>query len=406
MFIELAQALKKVQPPSAVPGEISHEVSSFHPTQLQTAMDVLWEYARRRAVPVAVQINDAGIGGHKALPPEQSDLTLEGTSLRDELLRVLYPRGAFGDLGAEMLVKALREMLTIDDLTTPPPWLWNHLIYGYMIENTRIIEIFSKVMYDILHGERLGAISADGHRWARATEELFFRNQGFSFISSMQSSLRPDPGATRRNAYYRMFAMDLNHGTKDNSPYPYDKGDANNKEFVATLESLLGEIWRGYMNATNVSGPNTTDDAIIADLALQLQEMLNERRIKGNLTREEFVAVSTAAWFHLTVESPDAPIIIDLKAEATTSEERLRRVAERVGLAPHSKSRSLFALAKPLSRLLSEIEQGTYSDSGAVRPLYDPKEPGEVTKDTLSIINHWAVATGKNLKATPVMSAR
>jgi len=203
-----------------------------------------------------------------------------------------------------------------------------------------------------------------------------------------------------------MFAMDLNHGTKDNSPYPYDKGDANNKEFVATLESLLGEIWRGYMNATNVSGPNTTDDAIIADLALQLQEMLNERRIKGNLTREEFVAVSTAAWFHLTVESPDAPIIIDLKAEATTSEERLRRVAERVGLAPHSKSRSLFALATPLSRLLSEIEQGTYSDSAAVRPLYDPKEPGEVTKDTLSIINHWAVATGKNLKATPVMSAR
>jgi hypothetical protein len=134
--------------------------------------------------------------------------------------------------------------------------------------------------------------------------------------------------------------------------------------------------------------------------------MLNERRINGNLTREEFVAVSTASWFHLTLESPNAPIIVDLKADATTTEERLRRVAERVGLASHSKSRSLFALAKPLSNLLSQIELGTYSDSQQVRPLYDPNLTPNATQDTLSIINHWASATGKNLKATPVMAPR
>jgi hypothetical protein len=406
MFIELARALKKVQSSSVSEDEVSYDLFSLPPVQLEMAREVLWEWARRRAQPVAVQINDAGIGGHKALPPEQSELTLEGTSLRDELLRVLYAPGAFGGLGGELLVKAVREMLKIDDAQTPPPWLWNHLIYAYAIENTRAIDIFSKVLFEIVHGERLGAISAEGHRWARATEELFFRNQSFSFISSIQSSIRPDPGATRRNAYYRMFAMDLNHGAKDNSPYPYERGDANNKEFVATLEMLLSEIWRGYMNATNNSGPNTTDNAIIADLALQLQEMLNERRINGNLTREEFIAVSTASWFHLTLESPNAPIIVDLKADATTTEERLRRVAERVGLASHSKSRSLFALAKPLSNLLSQIELGTYSDSLQVRPLYDPNLTPNATQDTLSIINHWASATGKNLKATPVMPAR
>jgi hypothetical protein len=34
--------------------------------------------------------------------------------------------------------------------------LWDHLIYAYMIENTRIYEIFRRVLLEFLHGEKLG----------------------------------------------------------------------------------------------------------------------------------------------------------------------------------------------------------------------------------------------------------
>jgi hypothetical protein len=271
-----------------------------------------------------------------------------------------------------------------------------------MIENTRVIEICARVLEEALHGERLGSVSDDGHRWLRATEELFFRDQGFSFISSIQSSSRPDVRATRRNAYHRMFAMDLNHGTRDNQPYPYVKAEASNRDFVSTLESLLRETWRGYINARNTSGANTTDDSVIADLALKLQDMLGERRIGGNLSREEYVAVCMATWFHLTVAAPDSPIVIDLKANATTPEERLRKLGERVGIVPHSRSRSLFLMAEPLSRLLVEVERGTYSTAPNALLLYDPGQPGNVTADTIEIVNQWSTATGKDLKAVPV----
>jgi hypothetical protein len=261
------------------------------------------------------------------------------------------------------------------------------------------------VLDEALHGERLGSVSDDGHRWLRATEELFFRDQGFSFISSIQSSVRPDARATRRNAYYRMFGMDLNHGTRDNQPYPYVKPEATNRDFVSTLEGLLREVWRGYVNARNTSGANTTDDAVIADLALRLQQMLGDRRIGGNLSREEYVAVCTMTWFHLTLATPDSPIVVDFKANATTPEERLRRLGERVGIAPHSKARSLFLLSEPLSRLLVEVERGTYSTAGNAPLLYDPSRPENVTADTLDIVNHWSMATGKDLKAVPVSTA-
>jgi hypothetical protein len=41
----------------------------------------------------------------------------------------------------------------------------------------------------------------------------------------LSNYVRPDIHATRRNAYQRMFGMDLNHGTDDNKPYPYVKAD-------------------------------------------------------------------------------------------------------------------------------------------------------------------------------------
>ena len=35
-------------------------------------------------------------------------------------------------------------------------FVWDHLIYAYMIENTRICEIFRRVVHEFTHGEKLG----------------------------------------------------------------------------------------------------------------------------------------------------------------------------------------------------------------------------------------------------------
>ena len=189
---------------------------------------------------------------------------------------------------------------------------WDHLIYAYMIENTRIYEIFRRVVHEFLHGEKLGVPgSAESQRWLRTTEELFYRDPPPFFITAVTGYTRPDIHATRRNAYQRMFGMDLNHGTDDNKPYLYVKAEAANTEFVSTFEEFLREVWVGIENFNNTSGANPKDDAKIADLAKKLHDMLRTRRETGNLSREEFDFVSMLSWFHLTVDS-DLPIIQDL----------------------------------------------------------------------------------------------
>jgi hypothetical protein len=386
MFIQLASALVET-------GNQPYDLFRFHPLQLQAATDVLYEEARTRLPPVAPVLANAAIADRTPEP--------EGRlSLRDELLRVLGGYGAGRELGGNTLANAVQRLLTRLDVRRAPR-LWHHLAYAFLVENTRVVEIGGRILHEALHGERLGPLSLDGQRWVRATEQLFFQDQGFSFISSIQSSVRPDARATRRNAYYRMFRMELNHGTADNQPYPYVKAEAANHDFVATLEDLLREIWRGYINARNTSGANTTDVSQIVELVLRLQQMLGERRIGGNLAREEYAAVCMATWFDLTL-SGDTPIVRDLKAEATAPEERLRKLGERVGIVPHSQSRSLLLLANPMSRLLTEVEAGLYSTTANAPLLYDPAQPGNVTADTLDIVNRWSIATGRDLKAMPV----
>ena len=44
----------------------------------------------------------------------------------------------------------------------PPPANavgWNHLAYAYMLENTRMLEIFRRVVFEYVHGERLPTAS-------------------------------------------------------------------------------------------------------------------------------------------------------------------------------------------------------------------------------------------------------
>lgn len=278
---------------------------------------------------------------------------------------------------------------------------WDHLIYAYMIENTRIFEIFGRVLHEFLHGERLDIPSAQGQRWLQNTEELFYRDAPPFLVYGVRSDIRPDIRASRRNAYYRMFGMDLVHGMDDGRPYLYVKPTAANREFVSTFEQFLQEVWRAISNFTNAVGPNATDVEAIRSLAERLNNMLLARRRAGNLSREEFFFVSAMSWFHLTVET-DSPIVHDLSAEAPSPAERLQKIGERVGLFPHRQSGAFFHLATTMSPLLIEIESGIYNLTANV-PLLFSNTP--IRNTIQEIITPWSLATGRNIKGLPVAAS-
>jgi hypothetical protein len=280
----------------------------------------------------------------------------------------------------------------------PPVTAWRHLIYAYMIENTRVYDIFTRVLRQYVYGEQLGIPDEASARWLRTTEALFYSQSPPFQIYSLTSLIRPDAGAVRRNAYYRLFGMDLNHGTDEGGSYAYEKPRAANREFVATFEELLREVWRGVENAQNLAGANPTDDATIQNLTQTLFEMLETRRLNGNLRREELFYTSMMEWFHLTL-SFDTPIVKALKADASAPDERLAKIAVKVGLPSHSRSHSYFEIADPISTLLRFVEAGAFNGTGAASALYTQTNWRRVMTD---IVSHWSLATGRDMKARKV----
>jgi hypothetical protein len=269
---------------------------------------------------------------------------------------------------------------------------WNHLAYAYMLENTRMLEIFRRVVFEYVHGERLPNASQATNRWLRTTEELFFTSPRVASVRGLTSNLRPDDGAVRRNAYQRLLGLDVLHGTDDGRSYPYTRSDVANRDFSVLFEALLTEVWKGYTNRTNQVGPNETDDEAIRTLVRRIREMLQARRLAGNLSREEFDAVATLSWFHLVVLA-DTQIVVDLSAQAAGTADRLGKIGERVGLAAHARSDAYFELALPISDVLRNIENGVIGAAPPIQ-LYD----GFWTGQMLTIITQWSAATGRELK--------
>lgn len=287
----------------------------------------------------------------------------------------------------------------------PPPLRWDHLIYAYMVENTRVYEIFRRVLHELVHGEKLGTPIPEAQRWVRTTEELFFKDGAPFLITSVASHLRSDLRANRRNAYQRMFDMELNHGGDDGRPYAYTKAAAANSDFVSTFEEFLREVWIGMTYVTATSSSNPTDPAKIASLAERLHDMLRSRRQNGNLSREEFAFVSAMSWFHLTLES-DTPIVRSLRAEATGTEQRLFKIAERVALPAHGLAKHFFEIADPMSRILIQIEFGDYNDPAAVPALYTPVNPAADSPESAmrAIIRDWNAIRGIDVKSRKVIA--
>ncbi len=287
-------------------------------------------------------------------------------------------------------------------------FVWDHLIYAYMIENTRICEIFRRAVHEFTHGEKLGTPSVETLHWLRNTEELFYRDAPSFFVTALHSSVRPDSEATRRATYHRMLGMDLNHGTADNKPYAFVRAEAANKEFVSTFEELLREVWIGIINASNSSGTKPTDDAKLAELIKTLQEMLLARRLNGNLSREEFTAVAMMSWFHLTVES-DSAVVVDLRAQATSAEQRLFKIAQLVGVPAHGLSGSYFDIAESISRLLIVDRDRVLHRRSPTASRRCTRQARPLERVMRTIITHWSIITGRDMKAgkiAPIEAAR
>lgn len=312
--------------------------------------------------------------------------------------------------------------VNVSDFSTGVPY---HLIFGYIIENTRILQIFEKIIQKYLIDEELGITlnNQDGNQafqWLMNSEAIFFREVSARSVSNVRSFLRSSYEANRRNAYYRMFGMDLAFGDLSDpgsSTATFFKARHANTTFIVLLEQFLREVWQGYINARNTSGANSTDLQNIVNISAQLQDILNARRGGigkpyqfQNLSKEEFYAVLIATWFTYVI-SFDSPIVQWLGCQGNTIGERLKMIGQKAGIPAHKRSQVLFEIAGPLATNLRAIEQGLYNNSPFVNKILtslNPASPGTpqeqaAMNDLLTIINHWEDATGHRIKNPETM---
>lgn len=335
-------------------------LTEYRPSQLSEFLELVWNRARNPARQLALGAPNAAIHQAMARP------------------NILDP-----------IMGAIPQF---DPARAQIPGQWQHIVYALMLENVRIVEIFRRVIYEWTHGERLPPPTQATQRWIHVTEQLFFPLAPVFTVRAVTSTIRPDAGGVRRNAYYRLLGMDVNHGLDDGRPYPYAKADAANRDFAMVFETLLSEVWLGYTNRYTTVAENRTDNNAIMNLVRRIREMLQSRRNGGALSREEFEAVAMLSWFHLTVEY-NTGVVINLNAQSDGISDRVKRIGDLVGLPAHVRSDSYFQLATRMSVVLLAIENNTiatapdlYADNGFLRD------------DMLEIITHWSIATGRNLK--------
>jgi hypothetical protein len=293
-----------------------------------------------------------------------------------------------------------------------------HLIYAYLTENTRMLQIFERLIEKYLNDEELG-IADDplSFNWILNSERLFFKNDSMR-SSSVRSLIRPSADASRRNAYWRLFGMDLAFGdinSQGGSVLPYVKASTANIQFIPLFEKYLSEIWQAYINARNSTGINTADFDILTSLATDLQELLSARRGASsgntygdlNLSREEFSSVLITSWFAFII-SDDTPLVQFLRCQSSTVGERLIKIGNKVGIPAHRRSQDLFEMAGAAAHILRIIEDGGILDNAAamgaiIQSLNPPVVPPltanqNLMTDLLTVINYWEKATGHRIK--------
>lgn len=306
--------------------------------------------------------------------------------------------------------------IQVSDFRQSPTY---HLLYSYLLENTRILQIFERVIEKYMHDEQLGiAQQPEVFQWITNSERLFFKDES-TRSHNIRSLIRPSYDSNRRNAYFRMFGMDLAFGdinSVSGGNLQYHKASTANQQFIPLFERYLSEIWQGYINARNISGQNTSDVNNVVELAIQLQELLAARRggrpggvpnvySTRNLSYEEFSSVMLLSWFTFII-SDNTPVVQFLNCQSSTIGERLIKIGTKVGVSAHTKCQALFEMAGAASNILTLLEAGGYLDTnGNVQTMLSSLNPGTpISVDSdymnafLTVINNWEKSTGHRIK--------
>jgi hypothetical protein len=289
------------------------------------------------------------------------------------------------------------------------PTVRSHLIEAFCLENTRMIEIFQRVVALYLQGEQLASppdlatsnVAIDIGPWLRTTEMLFFNDTSPYSSFTVTSSLRADPHLVRQNAYIRMFGSNVLNPIQNDPAVKQMPPAAANREFWGTLERFLAEVWRGIVNSGNTSGRNDADAAAVARYALFLNDMMGTRRLGLAIDRQEFAACCLTNWFHMVLLW-NSPIVRALKSEADSPADRLSKLGERVGVPAHSRTASYIQLANLLGTLMLDIESGLYNSAITATNLYMVPANAQRLSE---IITLYMNATGRDLKASTVSVA-
>jgi hypothetical protein len=275
---------------------------------------------------------------------------------------------------------------------------WDHLIYAYLIENTRIFDIFAKMLETYCFCEDLGRLTPASQLFLRITQALIFSNPSPITIWNVTGWGCPDEISQRMSTYWWMFGIEHHHAPDIAAKHQYAKPPGANVGFIETFEALAAMAWRGIVNIHNFVGADDTDNQAIVSAAQRLSCMLATRRQDCNFARQEFRAVAVMSWLHLAV-SFDSPIVVDLRAQASCPEERLFRIARQVGMTAHPRSQALFALAQPFSELLIRIENGELDDTVRARRLYRSPRGRNLFE---TVIGNYSIAMGHDVRALPV----
>jgi hypothetical protein len=409
MFRKLSQLIAAVTPGQLTPAD---RVFTFHPEQLSRWLDEVWATGGIAAWGTVTNLGKPTMVINTA-PLQQLADVVDMTKLPGGLLAQLQsgvnnpgitppPAGYPLPLGYHRPALGIQNRL-----------LWDHLIYAYLVESTGIIEIMAEVVRRYVTGESLPTPSIATTAWVRGTEDLFFRDPPLFRVGSLTSQLRPDARINRRNAYWRMFGLDLPHPAAgaDGQPWKRSAGSASNTRFLEIWNELLRQVWLGIENEKNSSGSNPTDANYIAYLCQSLGEMLRLRRRGGMLSREEFSYVCMMNWLHLTVED-DTSLITDLSATAGpggNAADRLAVVGRMVGVTPSRQARELFELANLVSPLLWAIELKFFDDVIQAELLFRLHNLGvtPIIAETMNrIIDLWQSATGDRVKDLAVTQRR
>ena len=369
------------------------DLSDLHPVILEALLERSWNQqvnsgsrwlatrttaATCRAVRISCSIRSSASQVARALAPARR---LINVPLLDRKIRGVEPGGPIA----------------------PSQVRWQHLIYAYMIENTRALEVFRRVLDSFLHGERLSALGAGSQRWLRTTEELFFRDPPSFSTTTQTSYVRPNLAATRANAYQRLFGMTLN--ATDGGKPNFIVAEHANGDFVQVFDELLHELWQGRSNFANAVGARPTDDAKIAAWPSGWPTCSARGASTATSRARSSSRSRRMSWFHAVLETDTHPIIVDLRASASSPEERLFKIAQRVGYPAHGLSKSYFetrgAAVAAADRHRAEDVQQPAGGAGAVHPL-PPAPPGGPAADTDIILTHWSIIRGRDAKAKKV----